>query len=59
MGANFLQHFQMHFVEWKKNISIKSSPKLSQVFSWQYSSIDLDNVLVLTKWQVIIWNNDG
>ena len=31
----------------------------SQGSTWQYSSIGSDNGLALTRWQAIIWTNNG
>ena len=50
----------MHFLEWKPlNFKEDFTEICSLWSSRQYGSTGSDNGLALTKWQAIIWTNDG
>ena len=59
MAAIFIWHFQMHFLEWICiNFDWGFTEICSQGSNQQYSSIGLDNGLVLSRRQAIILTND-
>ena len=60
MAAISRRHSEMDFLEWKcMNFDWSFTEVCSYGSNLQYSSIGLDNGLAPTRWQAIIWTNDG
>ena len=56
----YRRYFLMHFHEWKLlNFKKYFIETCSWESNWQYVFIGSDNGLALTRWQAIIWTNDG
>ena len=60
-GRHFCRrHFEFHFLEWKLfYFDLNFTEIYSQGSNWQYSSTGLGGDVTPSKWQAIIWTNDG